>query len=235
MFECHVCGNRTARDGSIIKVFSIESRGVSANKIMEETGRLFLAALLISGCTSLRPGSEVGTDAGRPVAADIASISETDKAILRIVLADWYADLESQGETWLSRVDGTLVVFTPTVTFTHRRQIEVDAMPQVVPDDVIVSFIDRNSQTYDISSVEPIGQGIEIATRHERYWVDFEERFPDAKGWVSIFVPGYSERSDQAMIRFWGGPRSHGTGCTYFLEKIQNEWTIKWKETVHYL
>ena len=235
MYECHVCGNGTARDESISKVFSIESRRVLVNKIMKETGRLFLAAILISGCTSLRPGPEVGTDAGRPVAADIASICETDKAILRMVLADWYADPKSQGETWTSRTDGTLVVFTPTVTYTHRRQIEVDAMPQVVPDDVIVSFIDRNSQTYDISSVGPIGQGIEIATRHERYWVDFEERFPDAKGWVSISVPDYSERSDQAMIRFWGGPSHHGAGCTYFLEKRQNEWTIKWKETVHYL
>jgi hypothetical protein len=201
---------------------------------MKEIISLFLA-LTMAGCMSAPPRPDVSAHEEIRAVADVPRISPTDQSVLRLVISDWSADPESEGEVWPVRTNGTLMVFTPTVGFTYAVQIEMDVRPRVIPEDVIASFTNRNAQTFDISSVSPIGDRVRIVDRYERYWIDFEKTYPEAKGYAAISVPGYSPGGDQALVRLSGGPSYHGFTCTYFLERKRDGWVIKWKESAHYL
>ncbi len=50
-----------------------------------------------------------------------------------------------------------------------------------------------------------------------------------------ISAPGYSTNKDFAMVRFQVGPSYHGVSVTYFLQKVDESWTIPWKYISHYM
>lgn len=196
-------------------------------KIMKETLILAVAAVLTAGCVSAVPPRGKSVDKEKRAVADVTRISSTDQTILQTVLSDWVQDPESEGEVWPARTNGVLVVFTPSATFTHAVQIEMDVRPRVIPKDVMTAFTNRNAQTFDIGSINPVSARVKIVARNERYWIDFEKTYPKAKGYAAISVPGYSALGDQALVRLRGGPSYHGFTCTYFLEKKRDKWIIK--------
>ena len=201
---------------------------------MKKISSLLFAASAIAGCVSVSPRQRIFTDEKTLAVADMPKITATDRTILRLVISDWFKDPESEGEVWPARTNGLLVVFAPSDTFTYAVQIAVDASPRVIPADVMTSFTNRNAHAFDIRSVHPIGEGVKIVERYERYWIDFEKAYPDAKGYADISVPGFSFSGDQAVVRLSGGPSHHGFTCTYFLERKHDACVIKWKKTAYY-
>jgi ankyrin repeat protein len=50
-----------------------------------------------------------------------------------------------------------------------------------------------------------------------------------ARGWVQVYLPGYSKARDRAVLRFWFGPAAHGAAGTYFLRKQKGVWQPVWR------
>lgn len=63
---------------------------------------------------------------------------------------------------------------------------------------------------------------------------DFSFEKAGAKGWVYVFLPGYSQDGSKAVLRFWFGPTPHGAAGTYLLAKKDGHWTVVWRRFVHY-
>jgi uncharacterized protein (TIGR02246 family) len=57
----------------------------------------------------------------------------------------------------------------------------------------------------------------------------FDERHPDAWGYVSAHLPGYSNDGDRAVIVFEGGPSAHGLDWVYMLTRRGKRWEIQWR------
>lgn len=57
---------------------------------------------------------------------------------------------------------------------------------------------------------------------------------PQAQGYVSFWLPAYSEDGVTALVRFGFGPTAHGACGTYFLEKRGGTWTVLWRKLSYY-
>ena len=47
----------------------------------------------------------------------------------------------------------------------------------------------------------------------------FWESYPNARGFVRAYLPGYSEDANQALVRAGVGPSAHGAMLTALMEK----------------
>lgn len=56
----------------------------------------------------------------------------------------------------------------------------------------------------------------------------FGDTHPEACGWVSPWLPGYSKDGLRAVVRAWVGPSYHGTAATIFLERRGGRWMVQW-------
>ncbi len=59
----------------------------------------------------------------------------------------------------------------------------------------------------------------------------FRDAYPNARGWMQSFLPGYSPDGSRALVRGWVGPSYHGAMVTAVLVKKGNRWKVKW----HYI
>jgi hypothetical protein len=55
-----------------------------------------------------------------------------------------------------------------------------------------------------------------------------------AQGYVSFWLPAYSEDGITALVRFGFGPTAHGACGTYLLEKKGGLWQILWRKLSYY-
>lgn len=65
--------------------------------------------------------------------------------------------------------------------------------------------------------------------------LDFSFERLKARGWVDVFLPGYSQDGSKAVLRFWFGPTPHGAAGTYVLVKKDGHWTVVWRRFAHYV
>jgi len=56
----------------------------------------------------------------------------------------------------------------------------------------------------------------------------FAEQFPQARGWLELYLPGYSDDGTHAIVRGPVGPWAHAAMLTAELEKVGEKWTVKW-------
>ena len=50
--------------------------------------------------------------------------------------------------------------------------------------------------------------------------------YPDAKGYATAWLPGYSRDGTQAVARFRFGPTAHGATATYLLARRKDRWEV---------
>lgn len=63
---------------------------------------------------------------------------------------------------------------------------------------------------------------------------EFGKRFPGARAWVQTYLPGYTQKGDHAVLRFWIGPSLHGAAGTYFLDRQRADWKVRWRGFAFY-
>ncbi|MCW3096805.1 MAG: hypothetical protein JWL77_2423 [Chthonomonadaceae bacterium] len=59
-------------------------------------------------------------------------------------------------------------------------------------------------------------------------WAQFKHDYPEAKGFISAWLPGYSKDRKTAVLHFMVGPGAHGGFGTYLLIHSGGQWKIKW-------
>jgi hypothetical protein len=63
---------------------------------------------------------------------------------------------------------------------------------------------------------------------------DFAEAFPDARGYVQAFLPGYSRDGRLALFYFHFGPTPHGAVGCYLISRETATWKIVWSSFNHF-
>jgi len=114
-----------------------------------------------------------------------------------------------------------------------------------IPDDLEKDLLRRNATSQGSSVVVSFGGSnldsrITVAdlTTGEPPAIErrppFSERFPQARGWVEPWLPGYSKDGRRAIIRAWVGPSPHGASVTVLLERSGRSWVVRWSRIAHY-
>jgi len=56
----------------------------------------------------------------------------------------------------------------------------------------------------------------------------FADKYPEAKAWVDIWLPGFNNANDEALFGFMFGPRHHPSAALYKLKRNVSGWTVTW-------
>ncbi len=64
---------------------------------------------------------------------------------------------------------------------------------------------------------------------------EFKRTYPNARGYVKAWLPGYSTDGQTAVPRALLGPTPHTATATYMLTKKNGRWTVVWRKVARYL
>jgi hypothetical protein len=62
----------------------------------------------------------------------------------------------------------------------------------------------------------------------------FNKTFPKARGWLKVYLPGYSNDGNLAVVRAMVGPWAHAASLTALMEKRHIGWVVKWYKIAYY-
>ncbi|NCB26801.1 MAG: hypothetical protein EOM62_15225 [Bacteroidia bacterium] len=57
---------------------------------------------------------------------------------------------------------------------------------------------------------------------------DFADKYPEAKAWMDIWLPGFNDANDEAFLGFLFGPRHSASAALYKLKRTASGWTVTW-------
>jgi hypothetical protein len=102
--------------------------------------------------------------------------------------------------------------------------------------DIREHLMQRNGDALSLAEFRPVNQRIILSGEEAlRAGIGFADKHPQARGWVQVYLPGYSKPRDQAVLRFYLGPSAHGAAGTYFLNKQDGVWRVKWRDFAFYV
>jgi hypothetical protein len=94
----------------------------------------------------------------------------------------------------------------------------------------------RNPEPLSLKSVQFTSPHILIRdVKSTRGGLGLDRLPPTARTWLQVYLPGYSNSRDKAVLRFWFGPSSHGAAGTYFLTKVNGIWKVKWRNFAYFV
>jgi hypothetical protein len=56
----------------------------------------------------------------------------------------------------------------------------------------------------------------------------FTQQYPKARGWLELYLPGYSDDGTRTIVRGPVGPWAHAAMLTAELEKVGDRWVVRW-------
>jgi hypothetical protein len=176
---------------------------------------------------------------------------ERDRQVLEVVLLRLLADSEFGMTT--ATTNGEVIVLhtrTPEKTgFLMSHQIRSDIGSHTLPSDVEGDLRRRNTplntkpDTYD--AVAAFYTNLTFSARivvadltdktGGRAYGAFEKAHPKARGFARAYLPGYSKGGTRAVVRASVGPSPHGAMVTALLEKLGDNWVVKWHHIAWYV
>jgi hypothetical protein len=81
---------------------------------------------------------------------------------------------------------------------------------------------------FPIALYQPANHNIVVRKlTHNDLDIEFADRFPDARGFLQLLLPGFSEDGQTAIFAFWFGPSPHGAFGAYILGQENGRWSIR--------
>ena len=62
----------------------------------------------------------------------------------------------------------------------------------------------------------------------------FADKYPEAKAYVDIWLPGFNEKNDEALFGFLFGPRHQPSSAVYKLRRTKTKWRVTWFSLCYY-
>jgi hypothetical protein len=165
-------------------------------------------------------------------------LTEDDRAVVETALTDIRA---YQGkDLWLKQ--GTEIVLYkhtapgPGMISDSQLNSELDdTQANDVSLKIREQLLRRNWESISLETLKFSDSHIVLAEpKPDPFGENFSKQFPKAKGWVQIYLPGFSEKRDKAVLRLRFGPSPHGASATYFLIKKDGKWQVKWRDFAYY-
>jgi hypothetical protein len=63
--------------------------------------------------------------------------------------------------------------------------------------------------------------------------LEFTERFPNARGYLRLCLPGFTQDGQTALLGFSLGPSEHGDAALYVLKRENGHWTVTQRYIFH--
>lgn len=124
---------------------------------------------------------------------------------------------------------------TPTL---KQRRIHSDTQRRVLPRDAYKNLLKRNVRPVSLTDYHPTDSRIiiddassVISSRRYMSVTVFSQRYPDAKGFVHLWRPGYSKDGSSALVRLRiaKSKKREGAVVTYLLVKDEETWRVDWR------
>jgi hypothetical protein len=172
-----------------------------------------------------------------------AAERDPDHRLFELVLLD----LANEGNRTLSTRAGRTKVLLDRKSLGDVESLDQEqlnnglARRQTVPEDVGNSLRARNAAgptslaSFKSTSPKILVGDLSEVPEGDDWQEEFEKRFPDAKGYIKAWLPGYSRDGRTAVLRFRVGPTPHGAVGTYFFEKSNGLWKVKWKHIIYFV
>jgi hypothetical protein len=115
---------------------------------------------------------------------------------------------------------------------------ELRENPQVVSSQLIINLRERNAKNTSLEGLAEQNPDfvLDDLSRLKGEWPSlFWEVYPDAKCWIDTWLPGYSQDGNEAVVKFWFGPTSHGATAIYVLQRKNGKWKVMWNDYSYYL
>jgi hypothetical protein len=170
-------------------------------------------------------------------ADDEPKASTTDLEILEVVLLDLIGNKEFRPLTGHDGKKTQIVLVDETVGpsgFVSDDQL--DSLKWFIREEIRADLRQRNPKTLisladfvptsDKILVEDL-KGLDVGT-------DFKKKYPDARGHVKAWLPGYSEDGKEAVVMLFCGPTPHGATATYMLVNKDGPWKVKRRNVAYY-
>ena len=203
---------------------------------------LLTTVFLTGGCTQCAESpSDAPTESPKP------TVGSDDYQILEIVLTDLvgFKDFDPMvGEGKKTRIvlsirtagsDGT----GGSPGFLGDGQLNGeghDKTPYLIAADIRVDLWRRNpKEPVSLAEFKPSSPLILLADlRGLRGFDGFSTKYPDARGYVVTWLPGFSKDGRAAVLRASFGPTAHGATLTYMLVKKGEHWEVVWRTVGYY-
>lgn len=202
---------------------------------------LILALIAISGCRQSLSSKQVEcrvSDSGGPeLDEDCAILELVARHVLQTGDFVWrqedfgpnsqiLIDSRSNGNAGFLSADqitgelgetGTRTISAPMIRSLGERNREIRPWDGLRSSDGRVVAVDLSQFNCDEFATERDGEPPLLINAYPRMAV-----------YIDAWRPGFSENGSEAVLRFMIGPGPHASACTYFLEKKQGKWHIKW-------
>ncbi len=185
-------------------------------------------------CQDTRQGAE--TDAKGKFASDL------DRQVLQALLLSACEDAEfplpaTPDKTIIVLHERTPKLIDPVI---NTALVMNDTGGKVMPKDAWDDLVRRNSIRRNPLSREISYDGLSFDPRiavgnaypdPDRTFVgkSFDQAFPNGRGWVDAWVPGYSKDGKTAVVRARIGPTTKWTTLTAILNKKDDNWVVTWR------
>ncbi len=177
---------------------------------------------------------------GSPTTADRAVL---EAVLLRILDGpDVHWTLSSKGRTAIV-LDANV---PDTTAYLQDPQLEVDIgkrnqLPQAVRDDLMrrngtAGTYDSLPATWSAFVFDPRVVLTDLARiwRGTRDLLAFEHAYPEARAWVSAWLPTYTSDGTHALLRAGIGPTPHGATIAVWLARSGETWVVEWIQVAAY-
>jgi len=104
-----------------------------------------------------------------------------------------------------------------------------------IPRDLAENLRIRNVGSVSLKTFAPKRANVVMHDLSDIEQYEFDRRYPSARCFVHLWLPGYSDDGRLAIVRCWIGPTAHGATATYLLVNKSGTWQVKWRTMAHYV
>jgi hypothetical protein len=168
--------------------------------------------------------------------------TEADRQVLEALLLSLATDTEFPVPAKPERPNMVLHRRTPKMisAVVNTAQVMYETDRRVLPKDAWDDLVRRNEVRLDPRTREVHYEGLGFDSRitvgnafpgPEAPFIgkSFEEVFPEARGWVEAWVPGFSKDRRTAVIRARVGPTEKPAMLTAIMKQDRGKWVVLWR------
>jgi hypothetical protein len=171
-----------------------------------------------------------------------AQLVSSDHEIFDILLLDLIGNKDFTPATGGRGVKKSQIVFDGTtvggIGYAWAEACCGDDVRKKIPRDVRYDVLKRNpdGKRYSLALYHPSNPNILLVDLRptDLDFLEFCRQYPNARGYVEAYLPGYSPNGQEAVVLFRCGPTEHGAQGAYFLIKTSGRWEIAWRDIYYF-
>lgn len=207
--------------------------------------RVFPAGLFLVALALTTPSPAQQSSAGQPLApaAHRKVASDIDREVLETLLLSVAEDKEFPAPQDPAKGAVVLHLRNPDLSepLVNAAEVALDTGGKVLPHDAWNDLIRRNVIRRDPKTREVYYEGLDFDSKivvGDAYpepppplqGKTFREVYPQARGFVAAWLPGYSEDGKTAVVRARVGPVKRLATLTAILRKQGDRWAVVWRK-----